>query len=484
MVTFYDSNPIDFLHMERITLFIRTRKQEGHIRLRFRLTDTGSLHLYHKSEIVANLSDLAKFKLDGTLKPRVSLFNKELFASITYEIDLIREAYRKMQEKHLEPNSQNLELMIKRERNFQIEDHIEECPTFLKAFDEYIEGKYRDGLIGESRYRHGKVISRQLNRFFIIYRIKDMPVQDFTPDLLMQYRTFIFDEYKYVEKYSNLYEKARDMPTDQRSNNTVVTALNHLQAFFNELEDKEQISKSPFRRLGKERKSHVMTEKYDKPIALTKEEFMKVKNFAVPEELRETWECFLLQCTLGCRIGDYQKLSMENVGVTEEGIPYIHYLAGKTVKSQKDYEETETPLVKFALDIIKKYQFNFHILHYVSGKDGYNKKIKRLLKFCGIDRSCPKYNEGMRKNEYFPVYELMSNMHCRKICEDMINKIQVDAYATGLRKTGSKTIERYICDTMPHKYKLWNLAFDQPACYVDKNLNPIEKQKVPNKRKC
>ena len=35
--------------------------------------------------------------------------------------------------------------------------------------------------------------------------------------------------------------------------------------------------------------------------------------------------------------------------------------------------------MRYALDIIKKWQFNFPILKYVTGKSGYNVKIRKLL---------------------------------------------------------------------------------------------------------
>ena len=56
--------------MERITIFIRTKKKSGSIRLRFRLIDGREVDLYHKSEIKADLKDLEKFNADGSLKTK------------------------------------------------------------------------------------------------------------------------------------------------------------------------------------------------------------------------------------------------------------------------------------------------------------------------------------------------------------------------------------------------------------------------------
>lgn len=55
----------------------------------------------------------------------------------------------------------------------------------------------------------------------------------------------------------------------------------------------------------------------------------------VPDSLTETKDAFLLQCALGCHIGDYLKLSMSNIAITDDGIPYVQYLPKKTMKNTK-----------------------------------------------------------------------------------------------------------------------------------------------------
>ena len=62
--------------MERVTIFLRTTKKEGNIKLRFRLRDGREVDLYHKSTIRAELKDLAKFDENGNIKPKVSVFNQ------------------------------------------------------------------------------------------------------------------------------------------------------------------------------------------------------------------------------------------------------------------------------------------------------------------------------------------------------------------------------------------------------------------------
>ena len=84
---------------------------------------------------------------------------------------------------------------------------------------------------------------------------------------------------------------------------------------------------------------------------------------------------------------------MDNVSVSEEGIPYVHYLP---------------------------------ILKYPSGKSGYNKKIKQLLKEAGLHRQ------------------------------------------------GSGAVSLYTMLELADRFKLMNLAFGQEDYRVDKNLEVID----------
>ena len=81
------------IQMKGLTIFRRTTKSEGVIKLRFRLRDGRDVDLYHKSEIKADLKDLAKFEDDGNLRPKVSIYNHELKEQIDREMGAIEGAY-------------------------------------------------------------------------------------------------------------------------------------------------------------------------------------------------------------------------------------------------------------------------------------------------------------------------------------------------------------------------------------------------------
>ena len=464
--------------MERITIFLRTTKTEGAIKLRFRLRDGRDVDLYHKSQIKADLKDLAKFDENGNVKPRVSVVNKELKLALDIEMDAMHTAYQRLCDKMQKANinGELFETEIDAVLNPDTQREEKSQMTMLSRFDRFINEGLRDGVFGEARMRHYRVVYGELERFLAIKNLRSITAAEFTADMLMDLRDFFTNEYEYVEKYFYLYEdkKEREIPRQPRELNTTINKLKQFQAFFNELEDKEEILASPFRKLGKKRKASVLRGRFDEPIFLYKEELLKIMATEVPDILLEVKDCFLLQCAFGSRITDYQALSMDKVKVSREGIPYIHYLPKKTLRENIVNKEIETPILRYALDLIKKWQFNFPILKYVSGKSGYNTKIKQLLEYCGIDRECKVFDSSLNDNVYKPLYEFGSSKLCRKTHVDMMNKVQVDMYAAGLHKEGSSAVKRYTKLEMKDHFTLMCAAFDQPMYKVDKGLNVID----------
>lgn len=459
--------------MHRITIFKRTTKKDGSIKLRFRLRDGRAVDLYHKSDIVADLKSLDKFTDEGKLKPKVSVYDKELLASITEVITAMDSAYSDMRDKGFSMTGENFEQAVDRILH---PDKVAraESRTLLARFERFAQNGYRDGVFGELCSKQYEVIRKELQRFLIINKAEDILPTDFTADMLMELALFFRDEYQYVERWRNLYVDVteRNIPKERRSQNTVAAKMRKMHAFFNDLEDKEEIIKSPFRKIGKERKHIVLKEQYDDPIFLYKGELASIIATVVPEHLQEVKDAFLLQCAFGCRIGDFKSLSMEKVAVSDEGIPYIHYLPQKTLREMRS--EVETPIMLYALDIIKKYCFDFPILKYVSGRDGYNAKIKTLLQFCNIDRMCKVFDEALGDNTYKPLYELGSSKLCRKTHVDMMNKVQVNQYAAGLHSVGSDAVNRYTRLELRDRFLLMCAAFGQPEYKVDSNLEIIE----------
>lgn len=465
--------------MKGLTIVKRTSKKEGSIRLRFRLRDGRGVDLYHKSEIDADLKDLDKFTDAGELKPRVSIYNKQLKLDIDTEIDAIEAAYRQLCETKdktritADDFEKAISFVLHPQKNVKA---LTEMPL-IDRFSKYIDDGLRDGNFGAGRQKHYKVSLGELTRFLTMqHRLKVTP-SEFDADDLMDFRQFLFDEYKYVDKHKSLYDmvRARNIPSERRGLNTVATKMKNIQAFFNELIEKRELSVSPFTHLGRNKKRIMMRESYDPPVFLLQDEFLKVRDSEVPESLQETKDAFVLQCAFGCRISEFKRLTMDNIDVSDDGIMFVHYLPEKTLRENLGREEIRTPVMRFAYDIIMKYRFNFHILKYVSGKSGYNVKIKELMKHCGIDRKCAVFDEELGNNKYLPLYVLASSKTCRKTHVDILTKAQINMYAAGLHREGSDAVNHYTHMDLKDRFMLMCYAYGQPVYYVDQNFNIINK---------
>ena len=451
-------------------------KKEGQVTVRYRLRQGDDIvQISHRSDIRCDVKDLAKFNPDGTPKDRIRIYDVALSERLQKEHQYMVAAYAKMCDEGLDLTSVVFEREIAAIKN-PVEAIRTENPNIVDRFRSYADSAFKSGLIGENRLKHIIVVSDKLKRFLIIKGISGITAEEFDVDHLLGFREFLFDEYLYVKKYERLYKdvKKQNKPEARLSMNTVVSQMKMFQTFFTQLEDMDEIRKSPFRKLGKERKKSFMKTKYDAPIFLRADELKVVRESEVPQNLQETRDAFVVQCAFGCRISDFQDLSMASIAVSEEGIPYIHYMPKKTVDDQDGNEEVETPIVRYAFDIIKRTGFKFTILKNLYGSYGYNASIRALLQHCKIDRQVPQFNEETKKNDYLPLFKVGSSKLARKTHVDMMNKVQVNQYAAGLHKEGSTAVKRYTNMELKDRFALMNAAFEQAPFFVDQSLSIIQ----------
>lgn len=459
--------------MQAITILNRTTKSDGAIALRFRLRDGRSCDITHRSGIKADLQELAKLDAEGKPKKGVRIYSKQLADAIAAEIEKMRTAYAMLCADDAPRNNATFARYMERAQNGRngTRENIE------TRFAEYIAAGVRDGVIGEGRlkmYRYAQVL---LHRFLVIENAEEIKPANFDAQLLLRLRYFIANEYKCVPQYPELYasEPMRSIPTESRSQNTTASKMRMYSAFFNDLEDLGEINRSPFATIKRKK---VMRERYNTPVYLTAEELQTIRTANVPAELEETRAAFVLQCALGCRVGDFQRLRLHNVGVTADGFAYVHYLPEKTSKTAAGLEEIQTPLVRYALEIVRAHGFAFSVLRYANGKSGYNVKIKELLQQCGIDRPCAVYEEESEQNKYVPLYELASSKLARKTAVDILNKAQINMYAAGLHRSGSAAVHHYSALTIADRFALMCYAYGEKPYKVTKDLQLVEYTKA------
>ena len=372
-------------------------------------------------------------------------------------------AYTLMQLKRMDMNSRIFEIQVQRVMTEDVGMIKPKCGVpVTKRLTRYIEESYRDGVIGHGRYMVLLGKARKLQRFLTIKGLSAVSAREFTSDLLLEYRQFIYNEYQYVTKFPELYPKGegRHAPARRCKCTTVVHDLKALQAFFRELEDTGEIRRSPFKKISFEKRRSIMHVMYDAPIFLKAEELRRVMATGVPPELQWVKDVFVLNCALGCRIGDLLRLTMDKVAVSDEGIPYVHYIPSKTARSQGTNHEIQTPLIAPALEIIRRTRLAFIGHNPKYEREVYNKKLRNLLEYCGIDRPVCLYDHVLADNIYRPLYEVASSKLARKTHVDMLTKVQINYYAAGLHQPGSDAVFRYTNLELKDRYKLLQVAFE------------------------
>ena len=466
--------------MERITLYCRTTSARGTTNLRFRVTNGRAVTMYYSTGRKIPNEQLAAFTPEGTIRPRVTVYNPKLKAEIEEYFAAINAAYNHMKIKGMDMRSEVLQAEVDKILNPESTEailHPNGEETFVQRFRRYVEEAFRDGIIGEHRHMHYDAMVRRMERFLHIKGHSQLMPAQFDVKMLMDYRQFIADEYLYVSQYPKLYQKdgRKRYPTKRISNNSVIHEMKGLRAFLNELENTDEIFKSPFRKISRERFKAMMRAKNDEPFFLRKAELKMIIETEVPQELQMAKDIFVLNCCIGARISDFFSFTMDKVSVSPEGIPYIHYIPHKTMKEMETMVEIKTPLVRVAYDILMKTKLNFNQQKANYTIAVYNRELRKLLKFCGLDRPVSKFNETKGENEYFPLYELASSRLARKTHVDIMNKVQVNAYVAGLHAEGSEAVFRYTNLELTDRFALMNVAFGQKAYHVNPDLTLVKR---------
>ena len=473
--------------MERITLYCRTTSARGTTNLRFRVTNGRAVTMYYSTGRRIPNEQLAVFTPEGSIRPRVTVYNPKLKADIDEYFAAINAAYNHMKITGMDMRSEVLQAEVDKILNPDtpeaiLHPHGEE--NFVQRFRRYVEEAFRDGIIGEHRHMHYDAMVRRMERFLHIKGHSNLMPEQFDVKMLMDYRQFIADEYLYVDKYPKLYQKEgrKRFPTKRISNNSVVHEMKGLRAFLNELENTDEIFKSPFRKISRERFKTMMRLKNDEPFFLRKQELKLVIETEVPQELQTAKDVFILNCCLGARISDFFSFTMDKVSVSPEGIPYIHYIPHKTMKEMETMVEIKTPLVRIAYDIVMRTQFKFDQQDRNYSVAVYNRELRKLLKHCRLDRPVAKFNEDKGENEYFPLYEVASSRLARKTHVDIMNKVQINAYVAGLHAEGSDAVFRYTNLELTDRFALMNVAFSQKAYHVNPDMTLVKRGRPKAKK--
>ena len=345
----------------------------------------------------------------------------------------------------------------------------------LNRFKQMIEGNElltKNGTpITEGRRAHYRVMYGILFRYLTINDKTEIKIEDVDKDFLLDLRDFIINENVFVEdkKWKHLYKgmKVNNIPSEPRSLNTASMKMKVLQTFFKIIFANGEIEVNPFDRFTQAQHAGLFKGEDKEPFSLELSELKAIINKDVPKHLQPIKDAFLVQCALGCRVSDFAKMGMPNI-VVADNVPFVEYA------SQKTGMPTKTPIVPFALHIIKDNDFKFPILRNVNGSYGYNKLIKSLLKECGINREIVTGKKEGRLVKS-PLWQLASSKLPRKVNVTLTTKIQLHTSVAGLHKEGSSAIGNYLALSDSDRYLLMCRAFGEEPVKVGKDLRIIGK---------
>lgn len=199
--------------MKGLTLFRRTTKSEGMIKLRFRLKDGREVDLYHKSETKADIKDLTKLEDAGELRPKVSIYNHELKEKIDREMSAIETAYielcAKMDKSLI--TATLFEETICRHLHPQNYIAVTKEETLLERYTRFIKEGYRDGTFAEKRMLQYNGLYNELKRYLTIRNQLNVLPKSFSADDLMKLRLFLLKNINMLRNTQLYIAKSRSV---------------------------------------------------------------------------------------------------------------------------------------------------------------------------------------------------------------------------------------------------------------------------------
>ncbi len=425
--------------MATVTAFVRTSvKTKAKSNVRFRLTDGRGIILHYVSNITVDPS--LWDEKNQKIKARILYIEKERIkfdSSIADMKKLILEIYANTKKKNL--TSKWLKEAIDKKLHPE-DDEIDTVRklSFFEVFDEYLVKRKAS----DSQIAHNRVLKRMLQRFELYNRAKGkkgfrLELDTFTAYTIAEFEQFIYDEHDLYYKFPSIY---KDIPErrrpSERGQNTVSGWLTALRTFLLWCIKNDMSNNNPFSKYS------ISECVYGTPIYISIEEMNQIyiHDFSGKPELDLSRDTFILQCQIGCRVGDLLRMTKANV--IDDCIEYI------ARKTKEGHPETITvPLNDKAKEIIAKYS---HIkddrLIPFPYDQKYNRDLKVVFKEAQITRTVTWLNPTTRDEEKRPINELASSHMARRTFAGNLFKKHKDTNLvcalTG-HVPGSKAFARY-----------------------------------------
>lgn len=307
---------------------------------------------------------------------------------------------------------------------YNVEEVKPDAMTFDEIFKTYLDFKNLSAI----RVRQYKVIQRALHRFEVYKQLNGQPNYKFAFQTLQveevyEFEDFMVNEHTFYKDYPQLYvdyptevNKVRASPAPkERGGNYMATFMSKFRALVNWCLEQDIIDRNPLQKYKARFK-----ENYGDPIYVSDEEVVTIAHcdLSARPGLAVQRDIFVLQCSIGCRVGDLMKLTPNNI---HDG--FITYIASKTKGEHP--QEVRVPLTENATYLINKYKdvvTDGRLMPFIS-EQKYNDAIKDIFRLAGITRFVTRLNPTSNQPEQVRICDIAaSHMARRTFCGNLYAK--------------------------------------------------------------
>jgi len=394
----------------KVTAFIRKTAAKNNVtdlaRVYFRLRDKGGVDIKAASELsispnhwsaekqgyksrVALVSDEKRMKFDEDIQNITRLIIKEYRRGVDgkWLQSLIEEYHHPFINARGGNKSEEYRLAV------QIRHYVEETPLSEGSRKHHLSNA--DKIERYERFQQ-EVMHRRGFR---------MTIDTVTADDLRGFRRWLQEEHTYGEQFPMFYKDVPEASYKQvRSENSITGYFYRIRTVIKWCVKKGLTTNNPFDQY------QIAQPMYGDPFYLTLEERDKIYYAdlsALPPCYAVYRDVFMFQCLIGCRVSDLNTLTKANL---VDGC--IEYIPQKTKGVHAN--TVRVPLNQKAKDILERYKDLDNAMLPRFTLMMYNKMIKRILKYAGIDRKVLVLDPKTRMDVTKPLYEVATSHTARK----------------------------------------------------------------------
>lgn len=394
----------------KVTVFIRKTSAKNNVtdltRVYFRVRDIGGVDIKAASELSISPNHWSAEKQG--YKPRVALVSEEKRMNFDRDIQQITHLITK--EYHRGVDGNWLKGLIEEYHHPDINarggNKAEEY-HLVYQISRYIA----ENTLADDSYKHhlgniDKISRYERFQHEVLHRRGfKLCIDTITADDLREFKSWLQEEHNLAGQYPLFYKDVEKQKYEQiRSENSITGYFYRIRTVVKWCIKRGLTRNNPFDQY------QITQPMYGDPFYLTLEERDRVY-YADLSGLGATHpiyrDIFMFQCLIGCRVSDLNRLTKANV---VDGC--VEYIPQKT--KMEHANTVRVPLNQKALDILERYKDLEDALLPRFSHFGYNKKIKEILKYVGIDRMVRVLDPKTREDVARPLYEVATTHTARK----------------------------------------------------------------------